>query len=67
MYAAMFAAINGARDHVNLESYITDGDIIGRQLADLLIEKRQHGVEVNIIYDSGVRFLRRLSFSIVSD
>jgi cardiolipin synthase len=51
-YAAMFAAIRGARDHINLESYIFEDDEIGRQFADLLLEQQARGVQVNIIYDS---------------
>ncbi|HEY5293811.1 MAG TPA: cardiolipin synthase [Burkholderiales bacterium] len=51
-YSAMFAAIRKAQDHVNLESYIIDGDDIGRQFSDLLLEQQGRGVQVNIIYDS---------------
>jgi cardiolipin synthase A/B len=51
-YAAMFAAIRAATDHINLETYIFDDDEIGRQFADLLIERQSAGVQVNIIYDS---------------
>jgi len=51
-YAAMFAAIRAARDHVNLESYIFEDDEIGRQFADLLLELQRRGVQVNVIYDS---------------
>ena len=51
-YAAMFAAIRNARDHVNLESYIFEDDEIGRQFADLLLEQQGRGVQVNVIYDS---------------
>jgi cardiolipin synthase A/B len=51
-YAAMFAAIRNARDHINLESYIIDDDEIGRQFADLLLEQQGRGVQVNLIYDS---------------
>ncbi len=51
-FDAMFAAIQRARDHVNLESYIIDDGVIGQRLADLLIVKRAQGVDVNIIYDS---------------
>ncbi|RZI44761.1 cardiolipin synthase B [Herbaspirillum sp. HC18] len=49
---AMISAIGGARDHVNLESYIFEDDEVGRALADLLIRKRASGVKVNLIYDS---------------
>lgn len=51
-YPAMFAAIRGARDHINLESYIIDDDEVGRQFADLLLEQQTAGVQVNLIYDS---------------
>lgn len=51
-YAAMFAAIQGARDHVNMETYILDDDEVGRRFADLLIDKQQHGVQVNLLHDS---------------
>lgn len=51
-YAAMFAAIRAARDHINLESYIIEDDEIGRQFADLLLVQQQRGVQVNVIYDS---------------
>ena len=51
-YAAMFAAIRQARDHINMETYIIEDDEIGRQFADLLIGQKARGVEVNIIYDS---------------
>jgi cardiolipin synthase len=46
-YAAMFAAIRKARDHINLESYIFEDDEIGRQFADLLLEQQGRGVQVN--------------------
>ncbi|WP_153111043.1 cardiolipin synthase [Propionivibrio limicola] len=51
-YAAMFAAIRKARDHINLESYIIEDDDIGRQFADVLLEQQGRGVQVNVIYDS---------------
>ena len=51
-YAAMFAAIRQARDHINLESYIIDDDEVGRQFADLLLEQQAKGIQVNVIYDS---------------
>ena len=51
-YAAMFAAIRKATDHINLQSYIIEDDLIGRQFADLLLAHQARGVQVNIIYDS---------------
>lgn len=50
--AAMIAAINAAKDHINLETYIFDQDEMGMKFADLLIERQRAGVQVNIIYDS---------------
>jgi cardiolipin synthase len=51
-YKAMFAAISAARDHINLQTYIFEDDQIGRQFADLMLEKQAQGVQVNVIYDS---------------
>ena len=51
-YKAMFAAIRKAKDHINLETYIFEDDDIGRQFADLLLERQAAGVQVNLIYDS---------------
>ncbi len=51
-YAAMFKAIENARHHVNMETFIFEDDETGRKLADLFIRKRQEGVRVNLIYDS---------------
>jgi cardiolipin synthase len=66
-FAAMFAAMRGARDSINLEYYILeDVESDGLHLSDLLIAKRQQRVAVNILYDSyGSKatppdFLRRL-------
>jgi cardiolipin synthase A/B len=51
-YAAMFAAIRKAQDHINLESYIIEDDEIGQKFADLLLERQRQGIQVNLIYDS---------------
>lgn len=51
-YAAMFKALESAKDHINLESYIIEDDEIGRKFADLLLQKQREGVQVHIIYDS---------------
>ena len=50
--AAMIKAISHATNHINLETYIFDQDELGRQMADLLIERQQHGVVVNLMVDS---------------
>ncbi len=51
-YAAMFAAISQAKDHINLESYIIEDDAVGQQFADQLLAQQRRGVQVNVIYDS---------------
>ena len=51
-YKAMFAAMRAARNHINLETYIFEDDEIGRQFADILLEKQAAGIQVNLIYDS---------------
>lgn len=52
-FAAMFAAMRGAKTSINLEYYILE-DVVsgGEHLSDLLIAKRQQGVAVNVLYDS---------------
>lgn len=50
-YKAMFAAIRGARDHINLETYILEDDAVGQEFADALIAKQRQGVQVNLLYD----------------
>ena len=51
-YDAMFAAMGKAKDHINLETYIFESDEIGKQFADLLLERQAAGIQVNLIYDS---------------
>ena len=53
-YAAMFQAIENARDHVNMESFAVEDveDETGRRFADLLVQKQAQGVQVNLLYDS---------------
>jgi cardiolipin synthase len=53
-YAAMFKAVENARDHINLETYTMEDieDETGRKFADLLLHKQAEGVQVNLIYDS---------------
>ncbi len=51
-YAAMFAALRGATKNINFATYIFEPDGIGKQFAEVLMERRRQGVEVNVIYDS---------------
>jgi cardiolipin synthase len=52
-FRAMFEAIRSAKEHVNLEYFILeDVKVDDQSLGDLLVDKRQQGVQVNVIYDS---------------
>jgi cardiolipin synthase len=51
-YEAMFKAIQNAKDHINLETYIFADDEIGHRFGDLLLQRQAEGVQVNLIYDS---------------
>jgi cardiolipin synthase len=51
-YAAMFSAMEKAKNLINLETFIIEDDDIGRRFADLLLKKKAEGVQVNLIYDS---------------
>lgn len=52
-FRAVFSAIRGAKNHINLEYFIfEDIESDGQSLGELLIEKQRAGVTVNIIYDS---------------
>ncbi len=50
-YDAMFSAIDEARDHINIESYIVEAEGPGQMLARRLIAKRRQGVKVNLLFD----------------
>ncbi|MDF3023918.1 MAG: cls [Alphaproteobacteria bacterium] len=52
-FPAVFAALESARHHINLEYYILeDIEHNGKRLSDILIRKRKEGVAVHVIYDS---------------
>jgi cardiolipin synthase len=61
-YAAMFKAMENARDHINLETFIIEDDETGRRFSDLLLKKQAEGVQVNLIYDSRGGFRTPASF-----
>ncbi|MBE0568244.1 MAG: cardiolipin synthase B [Deltaproteobacteria bacterium] len=50
-YAAMFKAMENARDHINMETFIIEDDETGRRFSDLMVKKQAEGVQVNLIYD----------------
>ncbi len=51
-YQAMIAAIEAARDHINIEAYILDDDEVGQRFAQALSAKQAQGVQVNLLRDS---------------
>ncbi len=52
-FQAIFTAIAGARDSINLEYFIlADVQSDGVHLSDLLLDKLRAGVKVNMIYDA---------------
>ncbi|GLK73978.1 PLDc N-terminal domain-containing protein [Ancylobacter dichloromethanicus] len=58
-YPAMLAAINGAKRHVALSSYIFDNDPVGVEFAGALIAAHQRGVAVRVLIDAiGARYSR---------
>ena len=61
-YQAMFAAIAGARDHINMETFVMDADEIGDRFARALIDKQLQGVQVNLIRDSAGTFSTPTAF-----
>ena len=55
-YQAMFEAIQSARDHIHLETYILDDDEVGQRFARALIDKQREGVQVAVLRDSAGTF-----------
>ncbi len=51
-YQSMIKAIEAARDHINMETYILDDDEVGQRFAAALIAQQKKGVQVNLIRDS---------------
>ena len=50
-YPEMLAAIDGANDHVELETYTLRDDIAGRRFQEALIRAASRGVRVRLLYD----------------
>lgn len=50
--AAIRQAIQSARHHIHVETYIFSDDEVGRAFSDLLIARRRDGLEVRVLYDA---------------
>ena len=65
---SLLKAIEGAREHINLQFYILEDDECGKMLLEALAAKAREGVEVRILYDSvGCWRCNPRSFDIVRD
>ncbi|MGO1729068.1 MAG: phospholipase D-like domain-containing protein, partial [Flavobacteriaceae bacterium] len=65
-FPALLEALQEAKKHIHLQYYIFADDITGNQVADVLIQKAQEGVEVRFMYDDfgshslGRKFIQKL-------
>ncbi|MEP3275200.1 MAG: cardiolipin synthase [Stappiaceae bacterium] len=66
-FSSIFAGIKAAQHYVLVQFFIIRNDRLGKEMADLLIEKATQGVSVYLLYDNlgskdlPRRYLRRLS------
>lgn len=61
MFPALFKALEDAQSHIHLEYYIFTDDDVGRRVTDIVIKKRNEGVEVKIIVDDeGSNHIKKL-------
>ena len=51
IFPRLFEDINKAKQHIHIEFYIIDDDVIGNELKALLIKKAKEGLEVRVCYD----------------
>jgi cardiolipin synthase A/B len=51
IFPAMLAAIRGAKETIDFETYIYWSGTIGKEFADALAERAQHGVRVHVLLD----------------
>lgn len=50
-FDALFRDIDMATQHIHIEYYVWDDDVVGNQLKDLLIKKSAQGVKIRVIVD----------------
>lgn len=48
----LLAELEQAKNHIHLEYYIYEDDVIGNRIKDILIRKIKEGVRVRFIYDA---------------
>ncbi|MBR2948158.1 MAG: cardiolipin synthase [Bacteroidales bacterium] len=49
--SAMYKAMQQAKEHIHLQSFIVEDDIIGNRFKELMIQKAKEGVEVRFLVD----------------
>ena len=62
LYAAMLAAIRGARERIMFETFIWKGDEVGQEFKDELVRAADRGVEVYVVYDAFANLVVPSSF-----
>lgn len=50
-FDSLFDAIENAKDHIHIQFFIFEDDVISNRLRELLIRKAREGVRVRMIYD----------------
>jgi cardiolipin synthase len=50
-FEAIKEALIAAKDHIHMEFYIIEDDVIGNEIKEILIRKAREGVSVRVIYD----------------
>lgn len=59
-FPEVIKALKSARNHIHVEYYIYEDDMIGNIIKDILIVKAREGVKVRVIYDDfGSRSIRK--------
>lgn len=61
-FDSFISDLRSAKSYINVQYYIFDDDNIGRQIADILIEKAKAGLRVRLIYDHVGSFSVRSRF-----
>src|SRR5690606_30514507 len=65
-FPELLKALENAKCHIHIESYIYENDITGNAVADVLLKQAKEGVEVRFLYDDfgshglGKTFIKRL-------
>ncbi len=50
-FPKVLEVLKNAKHHIHLEYYIYDNDRIGNEIAEILMQKAQEGVQVRLLYD----------------